>query len=270
MTLDVAISTYRPEGILKVEKMLPEKQEDVKYVVSWQEHENSDIPESLLRRDDVEIHKFDLRGLSKNRNNAISFCKSDIILIADDDLILESDFADRIKDSFYRNPEVDLGIFKVNFPIPKSYPVKEMALNLPLPRNYYCSSVEIAFRRRKKSTLKFWDVIGLGTKYFECGEDELFLISAIKRGYNCSFFNKTIATHPSESSGGKVTPGILKAQGFIITILYPFSSFIRIPLKAYRVYKGSQKNFFYSLKHLSFGALYSIYKRKSISKVLRG
>lgn len=264
MTLDVAISTYRPEGILKIEKMLPEKQEGVKYVVSWQEHENSEIPESLLHRDDVTIHRYDLKGLSNNRNNSISLCKGDIILIADDDLILEPDFSEKIKDTFYMNPDVDLGIFKVNFPNHKSYPNKEMDMKLPLPKNYYCSSVEIAFRRNKVSTLKFWDEMGLGNSRFECGEDELFLISAIKRGYHCKFFNKVIATHPAESTGAKVTPGILRGQGFIIGLIYPATSFLRIVLKSLRLSKRYNSSVFKHLKPLMSGVIRTVFYKSLI------
>ena len=81
LTLDVAISTYKRDGIRKVEKMLPPPQEGVKYVVSWQEHDDNPIPSELSSRADVEVYRLDKKGLSNNRNNAISHCKGDIILI---------------------------------------------------------------------------------------------------------------------------------------------------------------------------------------------
>ena len=264
LSLDVAISTYREEGIKRVEKMLSSPKTGVKYIISWQEHENAEIPISVKERKDVEVFRLDKKGLSNNRNNAIDHCKGDIILISDDDLQYQGDFADKIIYAFEKNPEVDLGIFKVKFEKEKAYPEEDCQLNLPFPKNYYCSSVEIAFRREKVSALKFWDKMGLGNHLLECGEDELFLISAIKRSLNCRFFNEYIATHPLETTGNKISDGILRGQGFIIGLIYPYTSIFRIPLKAFRTYKTKKIAFFSTLLQLERGAFKSIFHWKKI------
>ena len=257
LTLDVAISTYRPEGIKRVEKMLLPPKEGVRYIVSWQEHLDQPIPKSLNDREDVEIHRLDKKGLSNNRNNSISHCKSDLVLIADDDLIYEPDFSEKIIKSFEGNPATDLGIFEVKFSTPKKYPEEECRLSLPFPKYYYCSSVEIAFRRERIGTIRFWNKMGLGNTCLQCGEDELFLITALKKGLNCRFINKTIASHPSPTTGDKFTDGILRGQGFIIRKIYPISFILRLPLKAYRISKGKKGYFYKSLFQLSKGALLS-------------
>ena len=86
LTLDIAIVTHRPEGIARVAAMNLPVIDGVRYVVSWQSHEEAPVPESLVR-DDVEIHRFDGRGISLNRNHAYDHCRADIVLNADDDLI---------------------------------------------------------------------------------------------------------------------------------------------------------------------------------------
>ena len=271
LSLDVSISTYKPEGILRVEKMLAPltQREGVRYIVSWQEHENTPVPESLLQRKDTEIFRFEGRGLSNNRNNALDHCKGDIILIADDDLQYYPDFAEKIIDSFESNPLIDLATFKVDYENPKKYPVQDCTLNLPFPKNYFGSSVEISFRREKFKTLRFWGKMGLGNPDLSCGEDELFLISAIKRNFNCRFNNKTIAKHPQSTTGDCVAEGVLRGQGYIICLIYPWSSFLRIPIKAFRVSKNKNSKFLNNLKHLLEGAIKSIKKKKEIPENCR-
>ena len=237
LTLDVAISTYRPEGIERVVKMLRplEPKKGVRYVVSWQEHGDASLPTYLADRGDVEVWRTDLKGLSNNRNNSIEHCRGDIVLIADDDLEYYPDFAEKILSAFEEKPLLDLGIFKVDFHNPKKYPEETCRLSLPFPKGYYCSSVEIAFRRERLSDLSFWPEMGLGAPVLQSGEDELFLISAIKRGYDCEFFPIAIATHPSESTGNKISPGTLRAQGFIMALIYSWSLLPRLILKAKRL-----------------------------------
>lgn len=254
LTLDVTISTYKPDGIKRVEKMLLPPKEGVKYIVSWQEHGNEKIPEALSNRRDVEVYRLDVKGLSNNRNNAIKYCNSDIILIADDDLEYEPDFAEKIIKAFEENDGMDLGIFKVEFSNPKPYPLKNCRLTLPYPKNYFCSSVEIAFRRKSLHGLKFWDKMGLGNDILGCGEDELFLLSAIKRGYDCEFINQTIGRHPAETTGDRVNGQILRGQGYIIRLLYPFTFPIRIGLKAMRMPPQNDIKFLKALFELGKGA----------------
>lgn len=87
LTLQVAIPTHAPEGISRIERVLLPPREGVGYVVSWQDHRNARIPDAVAARDDVEVLRFDGRGLSANRNNALEHCRADIILIGDDDLV---------------------------------------------------------------------------------------------------------------------------------------------------------------------------------------
>lgn len=256
LTLDVAIATYQPEGIKRVEKMLLPPQEGVRYIVSWQEHHNSEIPDSLNIRSDVEVHRLEVKGLSNNRNNALKFCKGDIVLIADDDVEYTPDFATLLRKRFEENPEMDLATFKFDYKNPKLYPKSACKIGLPLPKNYYVSSIELAFRRKSIGTLRFWGKMGLGNEFLGCGEDELFLYNAIKRGLNCRFTDKKIGTHLSLTTGEIVSPSILRAQGFLIQNMYPFSSILRLPLKAFRIYRRHKLPFIPSLYYLLIGAFY--------------
>ena len=265
LSLDVAISTYQPDGILRVEKMLAPLsiKEGVRYIVSWQEHQNAEIPLSLITRGDVEVYRLNEKGLSNNRNNALAHCRGDIILIADDDLIYQNDFAERIIDTFQSDPSLDLAIFKIDFLNKKSYPASSCILKLPFPKNYYVTSMEIAFRRISLGDLRFYPELGLGSKSMHCGEEEMFVASAIRRNKICRFINLEIASHSQPTTGDRINSKIIKAQGFIISLIYGMSGIMRMPIKAFRIKKYKKYSFFKSIIHLSHGSItYHLTKNK--------
>lgn len=249
-----------------LKSLLPK--ENVRYIVSWQQHENAIVPEALKQRKDVEIHRFDIKGLSNNRNNAIDHCRGDIVLIADDDLEFSPDFSQKIIKVYQENPYLDLALFRVDFKNNKSYPEAITKLELPLPRGYFVSSIEITMRRESIRDLRFFPGLGLGAPKMHCGEEELFVTSAIKRGLDCRFYPVEICAHPEDTTGNGNSPEIWRAQGFIIHRIYGASSLLRIPLHAYRHSDGVM-NFIKGLKYLSEGVLYSLRKWKSIPELYR-
>lgn len=271
MTLDVAISTYRPEGIHRVGKMLEglPVNPEVKYIVSWQEHQEVGIPEALKERWDVEVYRLDVKGLSNNRNNALEHCKGDIVLIADDDLEYYPDFAEKIIKTFKKNESIDLATFKIDYSSKKSYPKDDQVLNLPFPKGYYVNSIEIAFRRESIKDLRFWPGLGLGSPSMGCGEEELFLVSSIKRHLNCRFINSTIGKHVAPTTGTTLGDSVLRGQGFVTQLIYPYTSFMRHLVKAFRIKKGGKGNFFRSVVQLSRGSLNAITSFKKIPSNMR-
>ena len=252
--IDVTIATYRKEGIERVAAILPPEEKCVRYIISWQEDEGYPIPETFSKRGDVEVYRFEKKGLSANRNNAISKCKGDIVVIGDDDLQYHPDFIEIIRKAYNDNPQQDILLFKVDFDNPKTYPVKDCNLEWPLPQNYYCSSVEISFRREKIGELRFQEDIGLGIPGYECGEDELFLWEAIKKRLHCRFINKSIATHKGATTGEKNRSGVIRGQGYVIRKMYPVTFILRLLLKAYRLSWNKDVSFYPTLKCLFQGA----------------
>jgi len=255
MTLDLAVATHRPEGIRRVASMVLPPIEGVRYVVSWQSHENAPIPRELLRPD-VEIHRFDGTGISSNRNNAISHCAADIILFSDDDLVYTELRLKSLISAFEDNPEVDLATFICRGDMTRTYPATKTEL-IAIPRNYYVSSVEIAFRRATAGHLRCCPELGLGSPQLHGGEDEMFLMSAIRNGLNCCFFPITICEHPGASTGTKarLSNKNLRASGCVIALTYPRSALVRIPLKAWRISRIRQASLPRALINLTRGAM---------------
>lgn len=264
MTLDLAIATYKPEGIARVAAMLLPPMEGVRYVVSWQAHENAPVPPVLLRPD-VAIHRFDGKGLSNNRNNALGHCTAQIILFADDDVSFSADAFENIIHTFENNPAVDVATFQVELDYPKTYPDKTIRLDKKLPKDYSVCSIEIALRRSTSGDLRCCPELGVSSPRLNSGEDEIFLLTAIRRGLNCCFFPITICSHhhPSTGSQTKMSNNNLRGQGCASTLMYPKTAVLRIPLKAWRVWRKGQASLPRALWYLTAGALAApgVYRR---------
>lgn len=254
MTVDISVATYG-ERIHKIRNLLLPPAEGVRYVVSWQRYSGVDMDDALSARGDVDIYRYDGMGQSGNRNNSLEHCSADIVILADDDIIYSHEAVSCIRDIFGSDPSLDLVTFRASYPYSKPYPESSCRLTLPLPGNYWVSTFEISFRRCRLGDLRFNPQFGLDSPLFGCGEDEMFLISAIKRGLDCRFFPLTICRHPEETTGCRISPSILRAQGVLMSVVYPYSLFLRIPLKAWRVSRRYGMNLFLSLRYLISGAL---------------
>lgn len=255
LTLDLALITYGPEGLNRVAAMVLPKIDNVRYVISWQNDGGAPIPDSL-RRDDISVSRIQSRGAAINRNNAIKHCTADLILFSDDDLIYTPEQLQAVIRTFEDNPDVGLATFKATHPAGPVYPDAPCRLGDPLPKGYWISAYQIAYRREAVGNLLCHPDFGAGAPRFTGADDELFLLSAIRRGVNCMFFPVNICTHPDLSTGTtqKLSSGNLRAIGCYIRIAYPRSFAMRIILKALRTTKAGQTSFFNALRHMVSGA----------------
>lgn len=267
--LSVLIATCRPDGIERVVAMDLPVVDGVHYWVSWQMHENLPVPEPLASRKDVSVLCTDTIGLSNNRNNLLENAEGDIFLIADDDLRYTSDQVRSVIDVFDENPEIDYASFMFTGADAKVYPSHVCHL-WPVPKNFSQTSFEVAIRNNfRTARLRYNPFFGLGAPVLRSGEDELFLISAIRLGLNCRFFPIIITHHEGLTTGNrKITDnGVLKASGAVIAVQYPFTAFLRIPLKAYRLHKSGQSSFLRSLRYMTYGVYYLLRHREVREKI---
>ncbi len=257
LSLDIAICTLGKAGIARVASMNLPQLPGVRYVVSWQGHDGIEVPEALYSRSDIALHRYNERGLSRNRNNAFEHCTADIVLIADDDLIFHVPGLDELRRVFEENPKIDFATFRSERPDMKHFPSESVALGKRLPKNYHVTSFEIALRRATTGSLRFCAEFGLGAEKYHGGEEELLLQSAVRRGMHCRFFPITICSHPHESTGTKarMTDGNLRAFGAVIALTYPWTTALRLPLKAWRLCRRRQASFFHALSLMSAAAI---------------
>lgn len=257
-SLDIAIATHQTSGIERVAKMLMPENDGIKYVVSWQDHSNAPIPQSILERNDVSVFRFEEVGLSPNKNNALDHCKSEIIYFTDDDVELSPEGIDMLRKAFKNNPSVELATFRSKHGDMSRFPAVETTLTLKYPKEYTVCGIEIAYRQSTQPRLRYCHEFGFGENIMmHGGEDEMLLYSAIKRGIKCRFFPITICSHLHPSTGSKkhLSDKNLRSMGCVIQLHYPKTSIVRVPLKAWRLFKNDQSGFFKALRYLSGGAL---------------
>ena len=268
-TLEILISTNDAGALGRIASAMPPKEEGVSYLSGWQKSEGHKVPQALAGRDDVRILRNPGTGLSQNRNFALDHASGDILLLADDDLIYTEGAFSRIREIFAASPGLDIATFRYECSdgsIEKIYPLSQVRLGRNLPKGYYVTSFEIAVRRLGRSGhLRFNPDFGLGATVLGCGEEEIYLHSALRLDHEVEFFPLTICVHdgPTTGSSPKLKDSSLRGNGATIALLYPVSWLLRLPLKAWRLWRSRRGSFFRNLWQLTYGALYAIFKIES-------
>jgi len=265
--LSVLIATCRPEGIERVAGMQLPEVEDVHYWVSWQEHADTPVPEVLAARRDVTVLRSARKGLSANRNDLLDNAKGEIFLIADDDLRYTPEQLKAVIATMLKNPQTEIATFMYSGSDNKSYPATECDLHR-LPKGLNITSFEIAIRNNERTgRLRFSELMGIGAPVLTAGEDDLFMLDARRSGLNCKFFPIAITHHSGLTTGfRKITDaGVIKASGAYITMAFPLTSPLRIPLKAYRLWHNGHCGFWCAMINLTAGVIYA-FKEPALRK----
>ena len=235
LTVDILVCTL-DDGILKVDRVLLSPIPYIRYVISWQQSKEGqeDIPQSLIR-DDVQIVTIKGKGLSRNRNNALEYAKSDICLIADDDVIYDISGIERLCQYYENNPDIDLIAFQFSSnSSKKKYPSMDFDLRKS-PKGYSVSSIEISFRREKvQGKLFFNELLGLGSPMCDSGEENLFILDCLNLDLNCHYYPFSIVFHEGESTGrsrGGETR-VIFSRGVLTRIFNPKTYMIKYMLLA--------------------------------------
>lgn len=205
MTLDILICTYNG-GIGSCEAILNAPHPQIRYKIS---HQITDeiyrkIPEELLCRKDVEISQISSKGLSKNRNNALSMAKSELCIIADDDVRYDIQNLESLIEWYEKSPEVDVILGKIetydNEPEYKEYPVRPHTLSKKDIGGV--SSIEISFRLKsvRDNAINFDERFGLCGSLFEKGEECIFLSDCLDNGLKLQYIPQYVVKHPKLSS----------------------------------------------------------------------
>ncbi len=192
--LQVLICAYGPDGLERVKKSAHPQVEGVEYLVSWQTEE---YPSGTIirERDDIRIITTATKGLSVNRNTALSMASAPLLLIGDDDADYREEWLMNVIDGFKENPEADIIAFRYESESSvKHYPSKPFSL-AKSPKGYYTSSIEIAFRREAvQGKIWFNENFGIGAT-FPSGEEDIFITDCLDRGLNGIFLPRTITRH---------------------------------------------------------------------------
>lgn len=133
------------------------------------------------------------RGVGINRNIAIMHSNADILLFADEDVVYEDDYVEKITKAFAKFPEADVILFK--FKISKNGQIiGESRCENGRVRTYNAmryGTYQIAIRKCSldKANIWFSEIFGCGTKYGG-GEDSLFILDCLRsrlKVYSCGY-----------------------------------------------------------------------------------
>lgn len=240
--------------------MLLEPRDGISYLVSWQHSDDKEtsLPKEL-ERDDVKVYNLSGRGLSRNRNNCIKHATADVCIISDDDCRFTHEKLQTVIDIYEKNPSVDISTFQFEGEgSNKFYPTESFDLS-SFPKGFFISSIEITFRRKSiQGTIKFNENFGLGAEVLHCGEEHIFIQEAISNGLICRFFPITIVKENDSTIcvARDNDPGTLMAHGAIVQLYHSKSKYMRIIIKAYRLWRNRNVPFFKALRHMNNGIKY--------------
>ncbi|MDO4715654.1 MAG: glycosyltransferase family A protein [Bacteroidales bacterium] len=268
MLLEVLICTI-DDRIAQAANVLLPQQPDVCYLVSWQLTQPTylgQLPQALRERTDVRVVMSEAEGgLAHNRNNALQRACGDILLLADDDVRLETTGLACLMAYFEHHSYIDVVATcakRADKQWHKDYPLHPIDLHEP-PRGYYVSSVELALRHTKRLP-RFDERFGLGSLHLASGEEEVFIADCLHAGLRARFIplhtvtlTNTCTTGTTFDSNAKVR----RSKGAVLAYLHGAWGAILRSLKFSLFYRGTLSRWCV-LKDLLWGINYITYGRE--------
>ena len=221
-TLQVMICTYGREGLERVAAASHPKVKGVEYLVCCQIEGNHVLPEKL-EREDFRVIRSSTRGLSVNRNIALSHATAPLLLLSDDDADYSEQGLLDVMESFKKNPDADIIAFRYASSLSKKFYPEEVVSLSQCPKGYYISSIEIAMRRKSvQGAIWFNEDFGVGAT-FPSGEEDIFIRECLDRGLNGIYIPKTIVSHDGTTTSGRnlMLPSRPQTKGAVFLRLYP-------------------------------------------------
>lgn len=219
--LQVMVCTFGSDGIKRVAAAAHPAMAGVEYLVSWQTDGQYPLP-TELQRPDFRIITSTTRGLSTNRNVALSHATAPLLLISDDDVDYTREWLRAIIDAFNTHADTDLIAFRYESDThPKSYPDRPYGLSRNL--KHYISSIEMAFRRESvQGRILFNENFGIGAM-FPAGEENVFLQDCIDAGLKCRYLPISIARHEGTTTSDRnlMLPSRPQTKGALFLHLHP-------------------------------------------------
>lgn len=159
------------------------------------------------------------RGVGLNRNNALMRADGDICLFADDDMVYEDDYVEKLCEAFQKNPKADVIVFNLNEPYAKGelrYKIpKTTRLNRLNYLRYGTARVAVRLKSVKENGIYFNQCFGGGTEHCH-GEDSLFLTACLDKKLRMVAVPVAVATlleNRESTWGGVDNDTYIKDQG---------------------------------------------------------
>ena len=189
------------------------------------------------------------RGVSRNRNIAITYCSGDIIIFADDDQVFVDGYAQTVENEFEKCPNADAIKFyceSTNKDRPMSFK-RPAKLHKSNKRELMSAGVHCLAVRREyllSKNIAFQANIGPGEKII-CGEDTAFYFDLLTKGARI-YATPTFLSYidQGESSWFKgYNEKYFKSVGYIYSRTYGRMARLAILRRAYRLWGKTDYTF---------------------------
>lgn len=134
------------------------------------------------------------KGVGLNRNNALMRASGDICLFADDDMVYDDDYVEKIISAFNKYPAADVLIFNLHEENSKRYVIEKVErvgyLNY---LRYGTARIAVRLDKIKQNGIYFNQCFGGGTEHCH-GEDNIFLTDCLKNNLKIYAVPEYIAT----------------------------------------------------------------------------
>ena len=208
--------------------------------------DKDDYHEKKIKNGCIRMISVNDRGLSKSRNLAIDNSDSDICVIADDDLKYHSGYKDLIINSYKKYPDADI----ITFDVPSTNQMRPTASlkegKVDFLHSMKIASYQITFKRTSivDNNISFNELFGAGSKY-TCGEENIFLSKALKKGLKIYFVNQNIAIvdHNESTWFNGFNDKYFITKGAMFYEMLPLMSYLLVFQFALRKRKIFNKNY---------------------------
>lgn len=226
--ISILIATMHRSDFSFLDDMFPHHEwRDLNLVIINQTKKGNEIKSEL--ENIIVVNSYEV-GLSKSRNLALKNCRTEIALIADDDVIYKNNFLQKIIKAYDKYPNAGLILFKIETfsgkPFIKNYPSQEIKVS---KRNRPpLSSVEMTFNRDYllENKISFNEYFGLGS-YFQSGEEQLLFKEFLKKNISVYHIPEFIVEHDELSSTtDQGSNRFIYAQGALKYLEYENLSFL--------------------------------------------
>ena len=273
--LQILICTIGAEGIKRVCNAAHPRIAGVEYLVLWQQPDTDiPVPEALAERTDFKVFTHRSRGISRNRNFAIEHSSAPLALMGDDDIDYSEDGILELLKQAEENRDADILLcrYKSNGKYVKPYP-EAACLYRKVPKGYYVSALEIAFRPSAVRNAGLWfnENISIGTPVLKCGEEDVFVRDALIRKLTVMVVPACVGSHDHASTSERDAkqPYFAMTHGAVMMHMHPATWIPRVMVHALRESKAGRwswwRYFTLCLKGAAYARRNKVFKSQRVN-----
>ena len=216
---------------------------DVKKITVINQGNNESILPQVKEINNIEVHSFNERGLSKSRNRSIQNATETWLIFADDDLIFDKN----IEQIFINHvrADVDIVFFDNTDSTGPHFNQLYSKYKLAFMVTSWTFAVRVEFLDRAE--VSFDTQFGLGAT-FKSTEENSFVLDCFKKGARYQILNHALVTHEGLSTGFKWDTELWESKGAFFKRNFGLFGFFLLLLFILRKVIQTRQNFILATK----------------------